>query len=148
MANTLGDFLIGIGLSLLFIYILYFNINLITPYYYNGPFVYFEGPFTYGPQAYGCLLTTAGAYFIIRDRRKEFKEATPPSPMEQLPPPLPLMPKQVVKHWQSQFHCDTCGQTFWLDEHRTNIPYCPKCGAPDPKIRGSLSMKEPLTSTL
>lgn len=185
MATTLGGFLIGIGLSLLCIsYILYFYINLITPYYY-GPFVYIEGPFTYGPLAFGCLLTTAGVYFIIRDRRKEaipppteqtevksqfyckncgrsfwlddhrfkisycqkcgtpnpvriLKEAIPPLPLEELPPPPPLMPKQVVVHWRSQFRCNACGQPFWIDERRTKIPYCPQCGAPDPKVIGQI----------
>lgn len=33
------------------------------------------------------------------------------------------------RKYRSQFHCNSCGRSFWVNEHRLKIPYCQECGA-------------------
>jgi len=119
MATTLGGFLIGFGLCLLIIiplsWCIYSLSNITIPIFFGG------------------ILIIIGMYCIVRAKR-------PPREEKELPlPPPPPMPKQIEKRWRSQFRCNACGQIFWIDEHRIRIPYCPQCGAPNPKVIANIS---------
>jgi len=145
MATTLGGFLIGFGLCLLIIIpaIWYYVWN---HYYYcyivvvesRGTVIPVEGPPSLSnitiPVFFGGVLIIIGMYCIVRAKRPPKEEKELP-----LPPPPPPMPKQIEKHWRSQFRCNACGQIFWIDEHRIRIPYCPQCGAPNPKVIANIS---------
>lgn len=55
-----------------------------------------------------------------------------------LPPPseqgLNEPPPPPSEQYKCQFHCKSCGHSFWVYERRFKIPYCQECGAPNPKF--------------